>query len=652
MKAALSSITNLAPVMNYAMRSTAGTILALKLPARLAVATVSRRALFSTRTHPNHNHDKPMNTPNPTLSGLSRRALLTLASLAMLTTATQAQVPTMISYQGRVQMNNTNFGGTGQFKFALVNNNGTVTFWSNNGSSVAGSQPTAAVSLSVANGLTMTLLGDTSLANMTAIPVSVFANTDVRLRVWFNGGSGFQQLTPDQRIVSVGYAMRAETVPDGSITSSKLAAGSVTSAALGDSVALGATNINGRLDVYRTAAGTPGVSLIGGSSQISTYGSDGLEQTRLWGTSYGELLLNNSLANNATAVRLTAQGSTGGQLELRNTNGLSRALLEGENVGGTLTLYQGDGAIGSVLYGNNSGSGALSLKKTNGSTGLNLYGGPTSGSFSLYNDIGNVNLYGYSYGGREGVLSVRNNAGGETVYLWGRDFNGSQDGEIGLKKANGTQTVAIQAGEGAGGSQMLMYNAAGGLTVQLDADASGVAGGYLRLYNSAGAGTITLDAGAGGEGRVTTQVLQITGGSDLSENFEINAGKDALEPGMIVSIDPRNVGELVLSQTACDKRVAGIISGAGGVKTGMLMGQAGTKADGKHPVALTGRVYCWVDAGAGGAIEAGDLITTSNTPGHGMKVTDHARAAGAIIGKAMSSLEKGKGLVLVLVSLQ
>jgi len=480
----------------------------------------------------------------------------------------------------------------------------------------------------------------------------VFANTDVRLRVWFNGGSGFQQLTPDQRIVSVGYAMRAETVPDGSITSSKLAAGSVTSAALGDSVALGATNINGRLDVYRTAAGTPGVSLIGGSSQISTYGSDGLEQTRLWGTSYGELLLNNSLANNATAVRLTAQGSTGGQLELRNTNGLSRALLEGENVGGTLTLYQGDGAIGSVLYGNNSGSGALSLKKTNGSTGLNLYGGPTSGSFSLYNDIGNVNLYGYSYGGREGVLSVRNNAGGETVYLWGRDFNGSQDGEIGLKKANGTQTVAIQAGEGAGGSQMLMYNAAGGLTVQLDADASGVAGGYLRLYNSAGAGTITLDAGAGGEGRVTTQVLQITGGSDLSENFEINAGKDALEPGMIVSIDPRNVGELVLSQTACDKRVAGIISGAGGVKTGMLMGQAGTKADGKHPVALTGRVYCWVDAGAGGAIEAGDLITTSNTPGHGMKVTDHARAAGAIIGKAMSSLEKGKGLVLVLVSLQ
>jgi hypothetical protein len=53
-----------------------------------------------------------------------------------------------------------------------------------------------------------------------------------------------------------------------------------------------------------------------------------------------------------------------------------------------------------------------------------------------------------------------------------------------------------------------------------------------------------------------------------------------------------------------------------------------------------------------GAIKPGDLITTSDTPGHGMKVSDHAQAQGAIIGKAMSPLASGKGLVLVLVSLQ
>jgi hypothetical protein len=97
--------------------------------------------------------------------------------------------------------------------------------------------------------------------------------------------------------------------------------------------------------------------------------------------------------------------------------------------------------------------------------------------------------------------------------------------------------------------------------------------------------------------------------------------------------------------------VAGIVSGADGVKPGLLMGQKGTVADGEHPVALTGRVYCKVDADFG-AIEPGDLLTTSPTPGHAMKVSDHAQAQGAILGKAMTALEAGQGTVLVLVSLQ
>jgi len=97
--------------------------------------------------------------------------------------------------------------------------------------------------------------------------------------------------------------------------------------------------------------------------------------------------------------------------------------------------------------------------------------------------------------------------------------------------------------------------------------------------------------------------------------------------------------------------VAGIISGAGGVRTGLLMGQRDSLADGAYPIALTGRVYCRMDA-SNGSIEPGDLITTADTPGHGMKVTDHDRARGAIIGKAMTRLDEGQGLVLVLVSLQ
>jgi hypothetical protein len=589
--------------------------------------------------------------------GSIRTFLATLGFIALLALPAIGQVPTIISYQGRVLMNNTNFNGTGQFKFAFVNASGTIRYWVNSVDGNVDGQPDTAVSLGVSNGLVMTLLGDVTIPNMLSIPASVFNNSAVYLRVWFDGGAGLQQLAPDQRVVSVGYAMMSANVPDATLTASKLAPGvlhptnfpanSVTSAQLADDVDLGTNNVNGRLDVYRTTAGTPAITLLGNGSQISTYGADGLEQTRLWGISYGELLLNNSLANNATAVRLTAQGTTGGQLELRNTNGSNRAVLEGENVGGTLTLYQGDGNVGAILYGNDSGSGALSLRNTNGSARLRAFGGPLSGSLNLYNAAGGLAADIYCYADDEGTISVRNSGGAQTVYLWGRDSDGTGDGQLGLKKASGIETITMQAGEGAGGAQMLMRNAAGQQTVQLDSDASGVACGYLALYRSNGVANIILDSN---DGTVQGQVIEITGGSDFSEKFDIRG--EHLEPGMIVSIDPKNPGRLALCDSAHDKKVAGIVSGAGGVKPGMLMGQRGSVADGKHPVALSGRVYCWVDADANGAIEPGDMLTTSKTTGHGMKVTDHTRATGAIVGKAMTSLAKGKGLVLVLVNLQ
>jgi hypothetical protein len=69
-------------------------------------------------------------------------------------------------------------------------------------------------------------------------------------------------------------------------------------------------------------------------------------------------------------------------------------------------------------------------------------------------------------------------------------------------------------------------------------------------------------------------------------------------------------------------------------------------------VASIGRVWCYCDADANGSIEAGDMLTTSDTPGHAMKVGDFDRANGSVIGKAMSPLKSGRGLVLVLVSLK
>ena len=136
----------------------------------------------------------------------------------------------------------------------------------------------------------------------------------------------------------------------------------------------------------------------------------------------------------------------------------------------------------------------------------------------------------------------------------------------------------------------------------------------------------------------------------MAEHFDV-AGAETPLPGTVVTIDPDQPGKLRVADRAYDPTVAGVVSGAGDVQPGMLMGQVGTLASGQYPVALTGRVYVRVDAGFG-AIRPGDLLTTSPTTGHAMKAADSGKAQGAILGKAMTALESGKGLVLVLVSLQ
>lgn len=186
---------------------------------------------------------------------------------------------------------------------------------------------------------------------------------------------------------------------------------------------------------------------------------------------------------------------------------------------------------------------------------------------------------------------------------------------------------------------------------------SGVFGqpGLFAIYDrGSGRARLTIDTA----GLVAVDALQINGGADLSEDFDVQNATDPeteaaldVEPGTVVSIDPDHPGKLATSREAYDRRVAGVISGAGGIKPGMRMGQADSPASGEHPVALTGRVYVKADA-AYGPILPGDLLTTSDTPGHAMRVGDHTRAQGAILGKAMSQLGEGQGLVLILVTLQ
>ena len=123
----------------------------------------------------------------------------------------EAGAPTVVSYQGVVTVTGSPYSGTGYFKFAVVDAAGTTSYWSNDGTSSGGGQPTASVALVVAGGQFTVLLGDTTLTGMTqALTPEAFTGTERYLRVWFSAdGSAFTQLAPDTRIAAVPYALQA-----------------------------------------------------------------------------------------------------------------------------------------------------------------------------------------------------------------------------------------------------------------------------------------------------------------------------------------------------------------------------------------------------------------------------------------------------------
>jgi hypothetical protein len=121
--------------------------------------------------------------------------------------------PSVINYQGVVKVDGVQYNGNGYFKFAIINSDGSTTFWSNDNTSSGGSEPSAAVMLPVNYGLFNVLLGDTNLVGMTQpLDETAFGDTETRLRVWFssNPAGPFIQLSPDQRVTSVAYALRAK----------------------------------------------------------------------------------------------------------------------------------------------------------------------------------------------------------------------------------------------------------------------------------------------------------------------------------------------------------------------------------------------------------------------------------------------------------
>ncbi len=350
----------------------------------------------------------------------------------------------------------------------------------------------------------------------------------------------------------------------------------------------------------------------------------------------------------------------------------------GFDVAGLLGLAITD--QGNVGIGTTTPEAKLELFGIEADQKLKVWGnGPDSGYLAAISNANNST-------NTAGTLLVKANRVDDTPILDLSDALGDvkarflANGNVGIGTTTPAANVHVRASSGE--ASVLLENAAGtsGLkimdwgiktttntTLSIGATNS-FGGGHMNFYAD---GRVTLNAGTGGgnvgigvsspttrldvAGTIKTHVLEITGGADLAEPFviaETTEGAGEILPGMVVVIDPENPGDLKLAAHAYDRKVAGVISGAKGLSPGMVMRAEGTAhADGDHPVALTGRVWCWCDA-TYAPIEPGDRLTTSATLGHAMKAIKNDQASGAVIGKAMTRLSEGTGLVLVLVQPQ
>ena len=353
--------------------------------------------------------------------------------------ATDDTVPMVVSYQGEVLVGGEPYSGTGHFKFAVVNSAGNTTYWSNDGTSTGGSQPSAAVSLQVSDGYFTVLLGDTSLSGMTqSLSPSVFAGPGRYLRVWFaTSASGpFTQLSLVP-IAAAPYALNAETLDgydsdawqrrvsgtcasgsairiinaNGTVTCQTVGTGDITAVNAGNGLTGGGTSGSVTLSVDFAGSGSantvarsdhdhwgaswsgisPGLSLYGTSTSAATLYADNTATNDSVG------ILGETAATDACASSYGVKGVQGGG---------------GTNVWCDTVAVLGEGAASGVLgTGTYYGTAGVSqatygvgvFGRADGSNGYGVYGlAYSSDGIGVYGEVltttgTNASVYGFNY---------------------------------------------------------------------------------------------------------------------------------------------------------------------------------------------------------------------------------------------------------------
>ena len=441
----------------------------------------------------------------------------------------------------------------------------------------------------------------------------------------------------------------------------------------------------------KTSAGTQRLNLNGDPGKITFVKPAGMATITLDG---------------GTADISAGGGGEDGDLTLRGGIDDLRIRLDAGGGAQTTERIYIDGAAAEITVGGNVNAGTIKLKASGGEERVRLQGSSGSGQFGGNGTNGIINILPSSGANASDAAIVLSATDSEISFRSGgqvRAFLKGANGDLVLgghgvngnlvMHPSGVNAVASWTGAtillDAGDSSVSVRSGSGKDRIRLDGAAADIfaggngAHGELKLYRSDAAESgakpaIWLDAGnanlwMGGNGvdgdivifpssatdtnsGSTAQAsIHLDGNAgditlrnaDCAEEFDI-ASASALDAGTVMVLDAG--GALRESTEAYDKKVAGVLSGAGEYRPGIVLDRKGPREN-RRPLALVGKVYCKVDATCA-PVEVGDLLTTSPTPGHAMKAEDPLRAFGAVIGKALRPLKEGKGLIPILVALQ
>lgn len=430
------------------------------------------------------------------------------------------------------------------------------------------------------------------------------------------------------------------------LTNLAVAPSSVTSISLDPALRVDledATTVGGRSASYLTDAGNLTGTL--DPARFSAYG-DLVAEVKL-GTKAGQVAPGDHL-HDARYV-------------LRTTDTVSAANLTFSSATGTPVTATSSAAAGIALAASASGAGGVGLAGTaTSTTGASTGVHGSTGAAAGYGVLGDT-----SAASGSGVYGSATNSAGNATAVGVTGVSASAQG-FGMRgTATGTSGVGIrgEATSGSGstvgihafaqspsGLGMLVQSQGAGLSVgaqttgmTVDTAAAASASGAIAVFQQGGTNKARIDTNGKGYfngGTATT-------GADFAESVETALPVARYEPGDVMVIDVKGTRRFDLSSSPNSKLVAGVYA----TKPGVLARPGDVAGDSKWtdtevPMAIVGIVPCKV-VDENGAIEAGDLLVTSSTPGHAMKAPENP-VAGTVVGKALGNLAGKKGKVEVL----